>query len=242
VSAIVVGASAGLGAALAGALASAGHDVVLVGRDGDDLQRVAADVGARFGRDVSIVVCDAADPVGFADRIEQALGDRRVEVAMFPIGVSHDDLWDGPSVDQQRLINVNLGSVVTSSSFIAARMAAAGGGRIVGFSSIAATRGRGRNAAYAAAKRGLESWFESLGSGVATSGVKVCCVVLGYVDTNLAFGQALPFPVADVDALAQGLVHDLPRLSGRVHRPRWWRPIAFLIRHLPEPLFRKLSS
>ena len=240
---IVVGGTAGLGRALATELAKRGSDLILVGRDHDDLQRVAADVIARHGVHVQIVIADAASPIDFGSQLAAALVGSPLDVAVLPLGVSVDsDGVRGDPAGAVELVTVNLLAVITASMAVANVMRDNGRGVIVGFSSIAATRGRARNAAYAAAKRGVESWFESLRADLSGSGVEVTWYVLGYLDTNLSYGQPLPLPVASVDHVASTVVNRIDRARGQQFAPTWWRFVATAIRRLPFSIFCRLKA
>jgi NAD(P)-dependent dehydrogenase (short-subunit alcohol dehydrogenase family) len=118
-------------------------------------------------------------------------------------------------------------------------MIARGRGAIVGFGSVAAERGRGRNVVYAAAKRGLESVFESWRHRLEPQGLSVVLYTLGYVDTNLAFGRALPFPKADPHRIAEQVCDELGRVRGKRFLPGGWRYVAFMVRALPWFLYRR---
>jgi uncharacterized protein len=240
---LVVGATAGLGRGLAAELAIRKSDLVLVGRDEADLQRVAADLKARHEVSVQVVIADGASPIDLSARLTTALAGAPLDVAMFPIGVSvDDDAVSGDPAGAMELVTVNLLAVITASMVVAEIMRHQEHGVIVGFSSVAAVRGRARNAAYAAAKRGLESWFESLRADLDASGVRVTWYVLGYLDTNLSYGQRLPLPVARVDRVAFSVVSKIDRVRGRQFAPRWWRLVAVAIRGLPFGIFRRLKA
>jgi NAD(P)-dependent dehydrogenase (short-subunit alcohol dehydrogenase family) len=114
-----------------------------------------------------------------------------------------------------------------------------GGGNIVGFGSVAAIRGRGANVVYAAAKRGLESYFESLRHRTAASGVRVQFYPLGYVATQMSFGHPMRFPVAAPEWIARRVADGLDRDLGLVHLPRFWAGIAPVVRAVPWRLYRK---
>lgn len=241
--ALILGATAGLGQSLASLLAQRGDALVLIGREATDLDRVAADLRARFRTHVTTVVADAKRPEPLAAAIEGVLAGTSIDVALFPVGVSvEDDTVGADAALADELVAVNLVGVMAASSVVAEAMRHQGHGEIVGFSSVAASRGRARNAAYAAAKRGLESWFESLRADLAGDGVGVRWYVLGYVATNLSYGQALPLPVASPDAIAGRVIDELGSRGGQRYAPRWWRPVAFAVRRIPFPIFRKVKT
>jgi len=113
-------------------------------------------------------------------------------------------------------------------------------GVIVGFGSVATARGRSRNAAYAAAKSALETYFESLAHYAANSGLSCQFYVLGYLDTNLAFAQNLLFPLASVDRIAD-VVYKRRFSNGRMFLPRPWYILYRVVQFLPWAIFKRLS-
>jgi NAD(P)-dependent dehydrogenase (short-subunit alcohol dehydrogenase family) len=104
-----------------------------------------------------------------------------------------------------------------------------------------AARGRTRNAAYAAAKRALDAYFESLRHALAGTGVVVQFYVLGYLDTHLAFAHDTPLPRAAPDACAERVFRRRAVDFGRAYYPAYWRPLTAVLRLLPWFVFRRLS-
>jgi short-subunit dehydrogenase len=239
---VVVGASSGLGRALAEALARRGQPLLLVASDERDLGPLAADLGTTRGIEARTLAHDAADHAGLAAAIDAALArDEPVDSLLFPIGTSDDadDLTLSPERAEE-LVRINLLAVTSVVSRLLPRMLARGRGAIVGFGSVAAERGRGRNVLYAAAKRGLASVFESLRHRLEGEGIAVVLYTLGYVDTNLAFGRPLPLPKADPRRLAERVCDEMGRARGRRFLPAFWRPVSFVTRSLPWFVFRRM--
>jgi short-subunit dehydrogenase len=238
---VVVGASAGLGRALAEALARRHRSLLLVASDERDLLPLAADLRLTRGVEARVVAHDAADPAGLAAAIDAAIPqDDPVDALLFPIGTSDDD-DDGTLLAEkaERLVRVNLLAVTSVVARLLPRMIPRGRGAIVGFGSVAAERGRGQNVVYAAAKRGLESVFESWRHRFEPHGLCVVLYTLGYVDTNLAFGRRLPFPKADPHRIAERVCDELGRARGKHFLPGGWRLLAFGVRALPWFLYRR---
>lgn len=238
---VVVGASAGLGRALAEALGRRHRSLLLVASDERDLVPLAADLRLTQGVEVQVVAHDAVDHAGLASAVDAVLrDDEPLEALLFPVGTSDDD-DDGlmPAARAEELVRINLLSVTSVVARLAPRMISRGSGAIVGFGSIAAERGRGRNVAYAAAKRGLESAFESWRHRFEPLGLTVVFYTLGYVDTNLAFGRPLPFPKADPRQIAERVCDELGRARGKHFLPGGWRFVAFAVRTLPWFLYRR---
>lgn len=114
------------------------------------------------------------------------------------------------------------------------------GGEIAGFSSVAALRGRRRNVVYAAAKRGLESVFESLRHAGADDHVRVHLFRLGYIENQQTRGLPLPFPLAKPAAVARFVYRRLAGAGGRHTYPAFWVLVGWLLARVPWFLFRRL--
>lgn len=239
--AVIVGASAGLGRALACSLARRGRPLLLVASDERDLLPLAADLRLTHGVEARVVAHDAADHSGLATAIGAALPtEGPIEALLFPIGTSDDDDCGVLSPERaEELLRINLLAVTSVVAGLVPRMLSRGRGAIVGFGSVAAERGRGRNVVYAAAKRGLESVFESWRHQWEPQGLSVVLYTLGYLDTNLAFGRPLPFPKADPQQVAERVCRELGRARGKHFLPGGWRFVAFAIRALPWFVYRR---
>jgi short-subunit dehydrogenase len=225
--AMVVGASAGVGRALADELARTGHDLVLVARDDRDLDALAADLSMRHGVKVTPFACDLAnDDTAFDEVISVCRGAlEELVYVLFPIGTV-DDGDDG------------LTAWATSEflSELAGRR-----GTVVFFSSIAAAAPRRRNVVYSAAKAALESYARSLRHRFAGSEVAIQVYALGYVDTTMTFGRPLLLPKADPARIAHTVVRNLDAGPQFRYLPRWWGPIVRVLSVLPWPIYRRLD-
>src|SRR5260221_7911807 len=163
VRALIVGGSSGVGLALGEALAARGHALLLASSDARDLEAQASHLRLMHGVQVEIVAADATYPEEFLGKIVSA-GKRfgAIQGLFFPIGASIDgDAGTLPTAEIRRLIDANLLTVMAVVGHFLPELLAANQGYIVGFGSVAAARGRRTNVIYAAAKRGLVSYFES---------------------------------------------------------------------------------
>jgi short-subunit dehydrogenase len=241
---VIIGATAGVGRALAGRFAAAGHDLVLVASDERDLRAMTADLAIRHGTRARWVPADVSADCSYLDPIAAAADELgRLAGLLLPVGNVADT--DDCSFDPARvawLTSVNLGSVVAIVTRFLPQLRAEPRATIVGFGSIAAARGRNRNVAYAAAKRGLQSFFESLRHACADSTVSVQFYVLGYMDTELARGIRTPVPKGDPEALSDLVLRNLGRDVGVVYYPWFWRIVSMLLRLTPWFIFRRLTS
>jgi short-subunit dehydrogenase len=238
---VVVGASAGLGRALSERLSGRGRSLLLVAGDERDLAPLAADLQLTRGGTVRTLAHDAADHEGLARRLQEAVGEEALDGVLFPIGWSRDDDTGALTpAEAERVVQVNFLSVVSVATGLLPLMVRQGRGVLVGFGSVAATRGRSRNVVYAASKRALESYFESLRHLAEPHGVTVAFYRLGFIDTALAYGKPVALPKADPRHMAARICADLGRRAGARALPQWWAPVTAVLRFLPWFVFRRL--
>ena len=240
---LVIGGSSGLGRALAERFALAGNDLVLVSTDRRDIEAMAADLALRHGVAVVPVVLDMAQGAASFDAIDAALvGLPPIVGLLLPAGMNHTDDEPGKSAANfEAIVRVNFSVPTRLVNHYLTRLRAQPSSVVIGFGSIASARGRTRNAAYSAAKRALDSYFESLRHAMSQSNVRVQYYVLGYLDTNLAFGQNTPLPPASPTRLADFVFTHQGLNFGRKYFPWFWGPVCFVLQCLPWFIYRKLK-
>ena len=198
--AIVTGASRGIGAAIARALDSAGARVALVARDRDALEAVAAGLT----NDPVVLVADLADPDVPAQIVSEAserLGslDALVNNAAVAARAPTEEL-DAALVD--RLYAVNVRAPLLLIAALVPGMVSRGSGVIISISSGSAVVGTPRRAAYAATKGAIDAATRSLAIELGPHGIRVNSVAPGVVDTEMwARNKAIPGVVEEIEAL-----------------------------------------
>jgi short-subunit dehydrogenase len=238
-----VGASAGLGRSIAERLAASGHDLVVASSDERDLAALASHIRIRYGVRATTVAGDLASGAPDPDRLVGAAGDLGgADALLLPIGwtaLIDDGRWD-PGLTE-RVVRTNFLSVVTVISRFLEELERRPRAVIVGFGSVAAARGRGANMVYAASKRALQTYFESLRHRCSDTDIRVQFYILGYLDTNLAFGRKTALPRAAPDRLAARVARDLTRGEGVVYYPWMWRLVCSLLPLVPWCVFKRLK-
>ena len=181
--ALVTGASSGIGAEFARALAARGTDLVVVARSEDRLASLQAELSSV---DVEVLVADLGSPgdvAQVADRLRDV--DRPIDLLVNNAGFGKG----GPIVDNdmavaRQVIAVNVTALMTLSHAAAVAMAAAGVGAIVNVSSVAGELIAPDSAVYSASKAFVTSFSESLHQELRSSGVVVTVVLPGFTRTE----------------------------------------------------------
>lgn len=240
---IVVGATAGLGRAITERLAKAGCGLVLVARDERDLAAQANHLKITFGVQVASVAADLqANDETINKIVEAAKSLPTIDGLFFPIGVSRtDDRGQLGASEIASLTEANLTGIIALVTKFLPQVMQSNKGVLVGFGSIAAARGRKSNIVYAACKRGLESYFESLRHLLASTNVKVHFYNMGYIDTSQTFGKKLPLPAVTAEAAAEDVVSHLNSDRGTVFYPGFWRLVTAVLKLVPWSIYKKMD-
>jgi len=177
----VVGATRGMGRAVARLLAERGDTVVLLGRDAAELAISARDLSARGARGIIATGhLDLAEPSAFSaalDQADQASGGLDMLVVTAGDFAAHEALArDAERL--RRLLDVNFTATAVLCQLAAERFAARGGGTVCAFSSVAGDRARRSNYLYGASKAGLSAFLDGLGLAYGDRNVRVICARL----------------------------------------------------------------
>ncbi len=182
-SALVTGASGGIGAEVARVLHAAGAIVGLSGTRVDPLEALAGDLGER----AYVLPCNLGD----AEAVEalpkqaaEAMGS--VDILVNNAGITRDNLFMRMSAEEwDEVLNVNLRSAMLLSKGVIRGMMKARWGRIVNVSSIVGATGNPGQANYAASKAGLVGMSKSIAYEVASRGITVNAVAPGFITTAM---------------------------------------------------------
>jgi short-subunit dehydrogenase len=239
---LILGASSAIARAFAREAAARGADVILAGRDTEDLARTAADIVIATGRTATTQPFDALDFSSHAALAEK-LGD-------VP-GVLNVALLFGTMPEQVAMdATPDLALSCIASSFTGAvsilhRLAPLLEGRhdgvVIGFGSVAGDRGRLKNYVYGAAKSGLHTYLAGLRNRLGRAGVHVMTVKPGFVDTAMTFGLPGLFLVASPETVARACLNAAAKRKDEIYVPWFWFGIMTVIRAIPERIFKRLS-
>lgn len=238
-----VGATRGMGRALARWLAARGDALFLLGRDAGELAASARDLEARGApKPVGTARLDLALPAGFAealDAADQALGRFDTLVVTGGLFGRQAELAADPE-RLARLLHVNFTGTAVLCQVAAERLAARGGGIVCAFSSVAGDRARQSNYLYGASKAGLSAFLDGLDLAYRGAGVRVVCVKPGFVTTAMTAGLPVPPFAGEPDTVARDVLRAIDRGRRVVYAPGAWRWIMLAVRALPRPVLRRV--
>ncbi|HXJ20195.1 MAG TPA: SDR family oxidoreductase [Polyangia bacterium] len=184
--ALITGASAGLGRELAQLFAADKHDVVLVARRRDQLEELATRLGTEQGVTASVIPADLADPASPA-RIVEELGRRNLTVDFLINNAGFGSTGRFVDRDLERelaMVQVNVTALVHLTGLLLPGMVARGSGRILNMGSTAGFQPGPFMATYYATKGFVNSWTEALAYELRGTGVTATVVCPGATDTE----------------------------------------------------------
>lgn len=210
--ALITGASDGIGRAFAEALAAEGFDLVLVARRETVLHELALELSGRHAVVVEVIVADLSNPHGVAEVLARTQA--------LPIGLlvaaagfgSIGAFVERDAATETNMVDLNCRSVVALTHGIASRMAAAGRGGIVLFGSLVGFQGVPGSATYAATKGFVQGFAEALMVEMRPHGITVLSVAPGPVGTGFAARSGMQMRQAETpETVARVALTALPR-------------------------------
>ncbi|MEV4517096.1 SDR family oxidoreductase [Dactylosporangium sp. NPDC049525] len=181
--ALVTGASRGIGRAVACGLAAAGADLILAGRAASHEDTAAAITA--LGRRCTVIDIDLADPARVRSVAARVARDETVDVVINNAGIiTRDDVLDVDAGDWARVLDVNLTSLFFLSQQLAAPMAARGRGKIVNVASLLSFQGGVRVTPYTVTKHAVAGLTRAMANELAPRGVQVNAIAPGYIATD----------------------------------------------------------
>jgi decaprenylphospho-beta-D-erythro-pentofuranosid-2-ulose 2-reductase len=241
---VFLGATRGMGRALARKMAARGDRLFVLGRNVDDLARSIRDLEAHAGGgEIPHAYCDLADPSSFVpslDRADAILGGFDTVVLTAGAFATQEQLEADPELCRRVLLLDHAHTVVFLEE-ARKRLLARGGGTLCAFSSVAGDRARKPVVLYGSAKAGLSYYLEGLDHKFRSAGLRVVCVKPGFVRTGMTVGLSPPPFAGEPDAVADVVLRAIDTGRPVVYAPPVWRWIMAIIRRLPRAVMRKVG-
>lgn len=250
----ILGATKGMGRALARLLAERGDTLFLLGRNLEDLERSARDLEVRRGPiadgaspTLGTALCDLERPETFAPALaaaETRLGGLDAVVVTAARFGAQDEL----ETDRKRLHRLLAANFTGTVLFceqarerLVEQVARGGLGRLCVFSSVAGDRARKPVVLYGATKAGLSYYLEGLDLRFRPAGLRVVTVKPGFVRTSMTRDLEVPPFAGEPEAVARDVAKALDRGAPVVYTPKPWRWVMLIVRNLPRSVRRRVG-
>jgi hypothetical protein len=240
---MIIGATSAIAHATARLWASEENALYLVARDPDKLEAIAQDLETRGAGQLETRVMDMLEQQQHQALVEDAVqrlgGLDRVLIAH---GTLPDQKACEASVDQtRRELEINCLSTISLVTRMASHFESQGTGTIAVITSVAGDRGRQSNYVYGTAKGALSLFLQGLRNRFYRSNVQVLTIKPGFVDTPMTAAFAKGLLWAQPERVAADIDKAIRKGKDVIYTPFFWRYIMWIIKAIPESLFKRLS-
>lgn len=241
---LVIGATSAIASACARIWAERGAQLILVARDADRLEVLAADLSVRGAARVDCVQLDLNDLDQHPLVLNRIFADNPViDISFIAVGVLPDQ--QACSLDASLAVQqfqTNAVSVMALLTSLVLHLKKQGKGAIGVITSVAGDRGRPSNFYYGSAKAALSVFCAGLGASLFKQGLTVTDIRPGFVATPMTAGLLLPRKlVSRPEQVAVDIVRAVERGQSVCYTPGYWRAIMWVIRQIPDVIFKRLQ-
>ena len=184
---LITGASSGIGAATAIAFAKPNNRLILVSRKNREGLKKIEDEARKMGAEILSILADVSDYEDCKSVVQQ--GVERfgpIDLLINNAGISHIGLFQDMTPDEwQRVMNVNIGSVMNLCHLVIPSMVHRHHGRIINISSVWGNVGASCEAVYSASKGAINSFTKALAKELAPSNIQVNAIAFGAIETPM---------------------------------------------------------
>ncbi|MGK7924539.1 MAG: SDR family oxidoreductase [Spirulina sp.] len=238
---LILGAKSDMARAIAHRFAKAGYDLDLAARNSRLLDPLVKDLTIRYHQDVKALEFDALDFKTHGEFYEKLAAKPEIVICVFGY-LGNPESAQKDFQETQKIIQTNYTGAISILNIIANDFEQKQQGTIAGISSVAGDRGRQSNYIYGSAKAAFTAYLSGLRNRLAKSGVHVMTVKPGYVATQMTAEMELPKPLtASPEQVAEAIFQGIRKKQNVLYVLWMWRYIMFIIRSIPELIFKKLN-
>jgi len=238
---LIVGAKSDIAKALAEEFAKDKYNLYLAGRRIEELEDFKRHLSIKYGIDVVLKELDISD-IFRHEEFYNSLNPKP-EVVIIAVGYLPDQKVAERSLEETlKTLYANYIGPVCFLNIVANDFEERRAGSIIGISSVAGDRGRKKNYIYGSAKAGFSEYLSGLRNRLYGKGVHVLTVKPGFVYTKMTQKMKLPkFLSATPEEVAKDIYIAFKKKKDVLYTKRRWRFIMFIIRNIPEFLFKRLD-
>jgi short-subunit dehydrogenase len=240
---LIVGATSAIAYETAKCFAQDGAELFLVGRDAEKLTTIANDLKIRGAKRVETFLLD----LNHLERHQEMLD---VAISMFGVLdmllIAHGTLGNQQRCEQSvaetlKEFTSNCTSVISLLTISANYFEQQKRGCIAVISSVAGDRGRPSNYVYGTTKAAVSTFLQGLRSRLYKSGVSVITIKPGLVDSPMTAALKKGPLFSSPQRVGRGVYQAMKKGKAVVYLPGYWRGIMFVVRSIPEGIFKRLS-
>jgi len=240
---LIFGATSAIAFETAKLFAKEGASFYLCARKEEELKRLSGDLKIRGAKEVAYSTFDALDLDSIKRVIEKC-------IEKFPsldgLLIAHgllpnQELCESDFNEMRKSFDINFTSVTAILNYMVPHFERQGHGTIAVISSIAGDRGRQKNYVYGAAKAAISVFLSGLRQRLHSTGVRIITIKPGFVDTPMTADFEKNFLFVGPEAIARGIYRAIKQGKDMVYLPWFWKWIMFIIKSIPEKVFKKLN-
>jgi short-subunit dehydrogenase len=240
---LIIGVTSAIAEATARLWAREGSRLYLMARNEERLKAIAADLLIRGAESTQVGLLDVNDFDHHEAAIDEAFKSLDgIDIVL----IAHGTLGDQKACEQDfnlalKELNTNAVSVISLLTHLANRLETQKRGTIAVISSVAGDRGRQSNYIYGTAKGAVTIFLQGLRQRLCKSGVHVLTVKPGFVDTPMTKDFRKGLLWASPNSIAKSIILACERKNNVIYTPWFWRFIIWIIRSIPESIFKRIT-
>jgi decaprenylphospho-beta-D-erythro-pentofuranosid-2-ulose 2-reductase len=215
--------------------------IILIGRDQQSLNELKNDLIVRGAKNVNMIQFDFEN-IADQKKLIHEVFKYSIDIALFAYGTLPDQekcKVDSTYLHKQYLLNAV--SNILLINLVAEKMKQQGGGIIAAITSVAGDRGKKSNYIYGSAKAGVSVFLQGLSQELFNSGVHILDIRPGFVDTPMTENFEKNIFWVMPKTVAQAIDRSIQKKKNIVYIPCIWRYIMFVIRLIPESIFKRIK-
>lgn len=240
---LILGATSAIAMAVAEYFAPRGARFFLVARNPEKLDAVRRNLLVRGAASVSVCALDLNNTCAHHEMLVSAARDLgTIDLALIAHGILGDQ--KAAEVDYQvaeQVLHTNFLSSVSLITWFANYFETNRRGTLAVIGSVAGDRGRKSNYVYGASKGALAIFVDGVRNRIDRVGVHVLSIRPGFVDTPMTAHLPKGFLFASPETVTKGIINAVRKRKDVVYVPAFWKPIMFVIRHIPTFIFKKMQ-
>lgn len=239
---LIFGSTSGIAEAFARLEAGSGANLILVARNGDRLVQQKKDLEIRGASEVEVRSLDFLKFSSHPAFVQELFHQYHIDRVLMAQGCMFDQsLAENDFSKVKQSIEVNFMSVASLGNALIPAFEKQAAGQLAVISSVAGDRGRRSNFIYGSTKAAVQAYVSGLRGRLFASGVNVIDIRPGFVATAMTAHLKKGPLVAQADQVARGIQKAFRCRSVIVYLPGFWRMIMFVIRNLPDAVFKRLK-